>query len=272
MRDPILYLLALALYGAVSGLFWRGLLKGSPAPEHTRNTGILALGFGAVVLHAAILYGSLNPPGEINLALTNAVSLFAWVIAVLFLIACLTKPIDNLGVIIMPFAGLTVLVEWLWPGSHLLPEPTTPLQSLHIVISILAFGLLSLGAMQSVLLLVQERQLRHKQPGGFMRALPPLETMESLMLQLVGIGFVLLTVTAVSGIFFSDEVFDEPRKFAHHIVLSTLAWMVFGVFLIGHWRFGWRGRTAIRWVLGGITLLALAYFGTKFVLEIILKR
>ncbi|HDO33821.1 MAG TPA: phosphohydrolase, partial [Chromatiales bacterium] len=55
-------------------------------------------------------------------------------------------------------------------------------------------------------------------------------------------------------------------------VLSIIAWVVFGVLLWGRWRFGWRGPVAIRWTLGGIFSLMLAYFGTKLVLDLILHR
>jgi ABC-type uncharacterized transport system permease subunit len=55
-------------------------------------------------------------------------------------------------------------------------------------------------------------------------------------------------------------------------VLSLIAWALFGVLLIGRSRFGWRGRVAQRWTLSGFAVLALAYFGTKFVLEQLLGR
>jgi ABC-type uncharacterized transport system permease subunit len=58
----------------------------------------------------------------------------------------------------------------------------------------------------------------------------------------------------------------------HKTVLSILAWWVFAILLWGHWRYGWRGRTAIRWSLSGFVVLMLAYFGTKLVIELILKR
>jgi ABC-type uncharacterized transport system permease subunit len=122
------------------------------------------------------------------------------------------------------------------------------------------------------MLSIQERQLRHKQPGGFMRTLPPMQTMEQLMFQLITLGFALLTLTVISGIFFSEAVFGKPLMFTHHIVLSIFAWLAFAILLVGRWRFGWRGRNAIRWTVSGFTLLALAYFGSKFVLEILLGR
>lgn len=234
--------------------------------------GLLALGFGAVIMHGTILYTNLWSHATLNLALTNAVSLFAWVIVMLFLLTALVRPIINLGIIIMPVAGLTLLIEWLWPGQQLFHPKTSALLFTHVIIAILAYGLLSLGAVQSLLLLLQERHLHKKQPGGFIRALPPLETMESLMVQMIVLGFVLLTFTAVSGIFFSEQLFGRAFELSHHTVLSVLGWLVFALFLFGRWRFGWRGRTAIRWVLGGVGLLALAYFGTKFVMEVLLQR
>ena len=92
------------------------------------------------------------------------------------------------------------------------------------------------------------------------------------MFQMIGVGFFLLTLTLISGLFFSEAVFGQPLKFTHHIVLSLFAWVAFAVLLAGRWRFGWRGRNAIRWTLGAFTLLVLAYFGTKFVLEVLLTR
>ena len=92
------------------------------------------------------------------------------------------------------------------------------------------------------------------------------------MFSMIGLGFLLLTLTLISGIFFSEAVFGKPLRFTHHILLSLIGWCVFGILLLGRWRFGWRGRTALHWTLSGFVLLALGYFGSKFVLEVILHR
>jgi ABC-type uncharacterized transport system permease subunit len=131
---------------------------------------------------------------------------------------------------------------------------------------------LCLASVQGLLLMWQERGLRQRHPGGFIRALPPMQTMETLMFQMIGVGFVLLTLTLISGIFFSEEVFGRPLKLTHHIVLSLVAWAVFATLLAGRRFYGWRGRTAVRLTLTGFTLLVLGYFGAKFVLEVVLKR
>ncbi|OGI50330.1 MAG: hypothetical protein A3E57_07695 [Candidatus Muproteobacteria bacterium RIFCSPHIGHO2_12_FULL_60_33] len=270
MTNPVMNFLALALYFIAGGLLGQRLMRGEVVTGGVK-IGIFSLGLGAVVLHAALLYTNLWTASGLNLALTPAFSLIAWVVAVLYLASSLIRPVDNLGVFIMPIAGLMLLVEWLWPGQMSLPL-TSSVSAVHIIVSVLAYSLLCLAAVQSLMLLMQERHLRGRHPGGFIRALPPMQTMESVMFQMIGFGFILLTLTLISGVFFSEAIFGQPLKFTHHMVLAVVAWIVYAILLIGRWRLGWRGRPAIHWTLGGFMLLLLAYFGSKFVLEILLGR
>ena len=270
MTNPVMNFLALALYFIVGGLLGQRLMRGQIVTGGVK-IGIFSLGLGAVVLHAALLYTSLWTASGLNLALTPAFSLVAWVVATMYLSSSLIRPVDNLGIFIMPFAGLMLLVDWLWPGQMSLAL-TSSVSAAHIIVSVLAYSLMCLAAVQSLMLLMQERHLRGRHPGGFIRALPPVQTMESVMFQMIGFGFILLTFTLISGVFFSEAIFGQPLKFTHHMVLAVLAWIVYAILLVGRWRLGWRGRPAIHWTLGGFALLLLAYFGSKFVLEIILNR
>ena len=102
------------------------------------------------------------------------------------------------------------------------------------------------------------------------RTLPPLEVMERLLFQMIGTGFALLSAALLTGIVFLEDIFAQ--HLVHKTVLSIVSWMIFGILLWGRWRFGWRGRTAIRWTLSGFLFLILAYFGSKLVLELILQR
>jgi len=267
MTKSILVMPALALYLAAALLIWRGQRTGSTAPR----LGILALVAGALLLHGAVLYSDLFQD-SLNLGLTNSASLVAWAVIALFLLAALFEPIDSLGILILPVGALTLLEAWLWPGTVTAPSAASPAQAAHIVISLLSYSLLSVAMVQSIVLGLQERALHRRQAGGFLRNLPPLETMERLLFRMIGVGFLLLTLTLVSGVFFAEQVFGKPLRFNHHIVLSIVAWLVFGTLLVGRWRFGWRGRTAVRLTVAGFVLLVLGYFGTKFVLEVILQR
>jgi ABC-type uncharacterized transport system permease subunit len=92
--------------------------------------------------------------------------------------------------------------------------------------------------------------------------------MEKMLFEIILIGFITLTISLGSGLIFLENMFTQ--HLAHKTILSIIAWAVFLTLLIGHWKLGWRGKTAIRWTLSGFVSLMLAYFGSKFVLEIIL--
>ena len=100
----------------------------------------------------------------------------------------------------------------------------------------------------------------------------PLLTLERLTFRFATAGFVLLSATLVAGLFFSERLYGMPARWDHKTVFSLLAWVVFALLLLGRWRFGWRGRKAVRVLYVGSLLLLLAYAGSRFVLEVILRR
>jgi ABC-type uncharacterized transport system permease subunit len=158
----------------------------------------------------------------------------------------------------------------MFPSQRIISDSVSWPLELHIIISIIAYALLAMATVQALLLALQDRRLRQHHPGGFLRGMPPLTTMESLLFQMIAAGFVALGLALLSGLLFLEDMFAQ--HLVHKTVLSIAAWLVFGILLWGRWRFGWRGRTAIRWTLGGFITLMLAYFGSKLVLELILNR
>lgn len=270
MTKAFLVLSSAGLYLAVAALLWRTFQHSGTRAGSVR-TGWLALLAGALILHAAMLYSELFA-GSLNLGLTTAASLIAWAVSFLFLLAVLYQPVESLGVLILPLAALALCAEWWWPSRPLALPAASAVQAAHIVVSLLAYSLLSVAVAQGLVLGLQERALHRRQSGGFLKSLPPLETMEILLFRMIGVGFLLLTLTLVSGVFFSEQLFGTPLRWTHHIVLSLIAWGVFGVLLIGHARYGWRGRLAVRMTIFGFSLLVLGYFGSKFVLEVLLGR
>ena len=82
----------------------------------------------------------------------------------------------------------------------------------------------------------------------------------------------LLTLALLSGFLFSEQLFGKPVTFTHKNVFSVAGWLAFATLLFGRVRYGWRGRTALRWILAGTLLLVLGYLGSKFVSEVLLHR
>jgi ABC-type uncharacterized transport system permease subunit len=140
----------------------------------------------------------------------------------------------------------------------------------HILLSALAAGLLSVAAVLVVVLAAQSARLRERRPLGLLAALPPLESLESAVFNTVLAGFVLLSLSLLSGFLFIQDLFGQ--HLVHKTFLSIVAWCIFGALLVGRYRFGWRGRQALRFLLTGYVILASAYFGSRFVLEGLLGR
>jgi ABC-type uncharacterized transport system permease subunit len=263
-------LLAFTAYLASAWLILRHL---SAAPYRAEieatKFAFLAPGFLAVVIHGLMLSAGINTAAGLNLGFFNALSLIAWLVALQILVASLYRPLENLGVLMLPLAALAAVLAVLMPAGHTIIVPDLAAEA-HIVLSVLAFSLLTLAAMQAILLAVQDHYLHAHHPGGIVRFLPPLTAMESLLFQMIGFGFILLTLALLTGFLFLEDLFAQ--HLVHKTVLSLIAWLLLGILLFGRYRFGWRGRIAIRWTLGGFVLLVLAYFGSKFVLELVLQR
>lgn len=259
-----------ALLYLASGLGIGLRLFSHPKPSRIARSLVLAVGFVAVLLHAGVLYFELHTGKGVNLSFFNVGSLTLWMVAVLLLISAMSKPVENLAIVTFPLAALAMLVDMRYPGLHLLGENAGWALRLHVVTSILAYALLTLATLQAVMLAIQDNHLRSHHPGGFIRALPPLQTMESLLFELIGLGFVLLSISLLTGFVYLEDMFAQ--NVAHKTILSILAWIAFGVLLWGRFRFGWRGRTAIQWTLGGFVVLMIAYFGSKAILELVLHR
>ncbi len=227
--------------------------------------GVLAAG-----THAMILYQTIFTDRGINLGLLNAASLITWVITLLILIMLVSKPVENLLITLFPLAAAAIGLAAYFPGERLLAGDKSLGFQIHLISSILAYSLLCLSAFQALFLAFQDYQLHHKHPLRVMKVMPPLQIMENFLLQTISAGFLLLSISLLSGMMFLQNMFAQ--HVAHHTVLSIIAWVVFAVLLWGRWRHGWRGRTVIRWNLLGFLVLMLAYFGSKLVLEIFLNR
>ena len=263
----LLITLATLLYLLTAILLLKRLASGIEAQASTKHT-VLASGIIASALHAATVYNAVVIEQGLNLSFFIALSFTSWMAATLILLSALRHPIENLGIAVFPFAAVTVLLQGYQAHSGVIISLNSTGLQAHILISAISYSLLTLAAIQAILLAIQNKQLRNRHPGGFVRALPPLETMENMLFRLITLGYVLLTLSLLSAVPYTQNIFEQ--HLVHKTILSITAWVVFATLLWGRWHFGWRGRTAIRWTLSGFAVLMLAYFGSKLVHELIL--
>lgn len=264
MFTTVSSLIAVGLY-----LMASVMLALPPSTTSARNrTSALALAAAAAILHAGLALGFDH--GGPSLHFFAALSLVGVGVAAITLMVNLFRPVAALGVVVFPLAALLLCLDAFAPS----PLPAESLEwqiTLHVAIALIAYSLLSIAALLAILLSLQERALRsHRVDSGLLRALPPLTLTESLLFRLIAAGFVMLTLTLVTGVLFVDDLFAQ--HLVHKSVLSIASWLVFGLLLYGRWRWGWRGPRAVRLTLMGMAVLLLAFFGTKFVLELVLHR
>ena len=275
---PVSGLLPSALYGILLLFLTLGLRQGYAS---LNNLGFFHVFILIILLvHGLELYSSIFISQGLIFGFAQDLSLIAWVGLVFYWFQSWFLPIASLRWLATLFALVCSLLPNLFSGAIISPKAVSdPWFKAHFIIATISVGLLSLAAMQAMLMSVQDRAL-HRQlavnPNSrlshWLEDLPPLMTMERLLFNLLYVGFVLLSLTVFSGLLFSQALFGRPLVFDHKTVFALLSWMLFAGLLFARWQVGLRGRSAIRWVLSAYTALLLAYVGSRFVLEVILQR
>lgn len=258
---------AAAGYAVATFLLYRSTLSESPDLRRAA-VGLTAL---ALLLHgiAQAQHWLATPAPEINLL--NALSLCALVVAAMLLGSlALRQSLFEAGLVALPIAVAVLLAEWSVDLEGNLLGGLGAGMTLHVLSSVVSFGLLAIAAVYALFVAVIDHFLRHHHLNRLVRALPALDVLERLLFRLIAAGFAVLTVALVTGVMFVDDLLAQ--HLAHKTVLSVAAWLVFGVLLWGRWRHGWRGRLAVRLTLAGVAMLLLSYFGSKLVLEQILHQ
>lgn len=258
---------AILLYFLAAFRLGQRFITASASPP---TSGLRITSLAALILHGIILYQLIATDSGINMGFYNALSLISWAVALLILVTSLIKPVENLAMVVFPATALALLLSILFPSRRLLPDSANIGLDIHIILSIAAYSLLTVAALQALILAVQEHQLKSNDPVRAVRILPPMQTMEELLVQLLWLGYFLLSLSLATGLMFVHDFLDQ--HLAHKTVLSIVAWLIFSTVLFGRWAWGWRGKHLIRWTLGGFLMLMLAYFGSKFVLELVLRR
>lgn len=265
MNAMLAGLAAVLLYVVAGTILSRQLFRREP-PDRPL---ILALGALALPLHLVSIHTAIYQPAGLDLGLFHMVSLIGWLIAAMAIGMSLYQPVISLALGAFPLAILGILL------SLFIQVPYTPQSTLsrgmesHILLSILAYSVLTIAAAQAILLAIQDRHLRLRK-HGLLSNLPPLQTMERLLFSHIVIGFILLTLSILSGFITMDDMFAQ--HVVHKTILTLAAWLVFAILLVGRQWLGWRGTVAIRLTIWGFILLIVGYYGSKVVLELILHR
>ena len=293
MDGILLYALAALLYAGLAVHFWRTRWRAS----EPREAGLVRWERAAILvplaLHTLLLYDGLFAAPVLRFGFGQALSVTLWLAVLIYWFESMFVNLEGMQALVLPLAAVCVLLPAVFPGLEAPAYAHTLGFRAHLTLAMLAYSLFTIGALHALLMALLEGTLhgdrfrigkqeaagraeRHAGgPGllaGPLASLPPLLTLERLLFRILTLGFVLLTLTLVTGALFSEEVFGRAFRFNHKTLFAVISWVIFGLLLAGRWRYGWRGRKALRWTLAGFVMLLLAYVGSRFVLEVVLTR
>ncbi len=239
------------------------------APRAAFHEPSLYLAAAALAAHASRLADAVEPVGGLSLGLADSASLMGLAVGAGGLLAVFAPRFRTIAAVCFGLAALLAAGTGSLPPQHEIAASSLPLD-VHVVLAMGSAGMFAIAAMLVVMLALQDAALRSGRTGGWLATLPPVESLERALFSVIAIGTAALTVAILAGLLFVTDLFAQ--HLVHKTVLAIAAWAIFACLLFGRWRFGWRGRKAARYTIAGFVVLAIAYFGSKFVLEILLGR
>ncbi len=232
----------------------------------SQQCAVLGFSFIAIIVHAYLLHHWIDVHKLQNLNIFNMLSLDIWLVCVLLFVVALFRPVHALIIILFPIAILSIILVLWFPSFLIVNTAAEPRVLCHIIFSVFTFSLLCLAGLQAILLAVQERLLCLGS-WRLIENLPPLQTSERLLFQILGISFVLLTGLLFSSIYSFHALLWQHWFLVQKMVLAIIAWIIIGVLLWGRYFFGWRGRKAIYSTLFSLLLILIVSLGSEILLK-----
>lgn len=202
----------------------------------------------------------------------SVASMTLWVsalVVLIYLIGICIHPIKTLGLVTLPVAIANILFAVAWGDNVTLIAHQTPIFFWHIGLSIAGFTVLTLSVLQSLIFALQEYGIKQKRFQTIGSLLPPIQTMERVLFELIWLGFGLLSIAIILGAAYNYQTLGNLFSFNHHNLLAVLSWCVFLILLYGRHMKGWRGIQTVKWTVSAFVLLNLGYFGSKVVSELL---
>ena len=278
----VFHALAALSYLSLAFLLWHALSSGKPIDSSGKliRVGLLI----ALVFHGLGLHDLIISDKQLHLNWAIAMSAAVWLGMVVFWVESLVLTTDGLLLLLLPAGAFTTLMAALFPTAQIVAHAAEPALKIHLLIALSAYGLVTVAALQAILMATLDRRLHHPREaisdrssirqtiGRMLDAQPPLLALERLLFRVVWVAFIALGLAVVTGSMIAFDLTGKWLPFDHKTVFTLLSWITFGVLLAGRHFRGWRGRIALRYTLVGFAFIVLSYTGSRFVIEVILQR
>lgn len=275
--DPIFYGAVPLLAGiGYLGLVWlhRPSAQAAAMPLASRRGQIFLL--LVIGLHGASLLPNWFHQEGLRFGFAISISWTLWLAVLLLWIESWFQRLPPITRGVFIIAAASVILPLFFPGK-VLTSAVDGVFRLHLLLAMLAYSTFTIAAATALTMLAMEKALHQTRNfsidrPGWWQGLPPLIGLDQMLVRVVFVGFVLVTFTLLSGMAVGLERGYGLLRLDHKTVFTIGSWCLSLTLLLGHRWWGWRGKVAARWTLAGFVALLLAYVGSSFVVEVLLKR
>ena len=214
--------------------------------QHLFRIAIVSFGLGGVFHFVSIVDQGIARGQFPASNIFESLSLCAFAVTVLFLIAASRYPLESLSAFIFPLVFMMTLAAGLSTpiGNWTSPVLRSAWLIVHIVAALLGYASLTFTAVAALLYLAQERQLKEKAPSTWTQRLPPLGTLDEIISRSIGFGFAFVTAGLLAGTIWAFIEFGTKWVTNPSIGLSFVTWGIYLALVFFRSTAGWRGRKA----------------------------
>jgi ABC-type uncharacterized transport system permease subunit len=247
-------------------IIWRNALRHQSDQNPTNSiAGMMAV---ALVLNvwAIHLLNSMTANG-INFTLATGAAVMTLLVQLIYSIGILRHGIQGLGLFLLPIIAVPLFLIPLLPEAHTpnWVHTSSIMETSHLLISMLAYAILTLAAIHATMQIMLDRALKKKRLSMLVQSLPALVDIERHMFAQVKLATILIGVSILTGLVWQWVEHHHFALLNHKVLLALFSFGVLVLLQVKRGRAGWPTRIASRTVLAAYGLLVLAYFGVKFI-------
>lgn len=263
--ETILATAGTVAYGLAALVVIASLIRDGTRRERLA-VGLLAL--GAVLVLAVLAIRLFHAGGVPSLTRFDALAGYALALSGAYMLLTAYRHTRGIAVILIPYATLVMMygVGALRMEPGVPPPVQGPWLVFHVLSAYAAYGVFTLAGIHAAAYLVQDNNLKNKRFGRVWERLPSLETLDHLMSRLVGVAFLLFTVSIVLGFALvhrsggGDEWFTDPK-----VAATVATWILFAVFVHMRASADRHGRGIALIAVAGLVCLLFAFIGVHWV-------
>jgi cytochrome c-type biogenesis protein CcsB len=194
--------------------------------------------------------------------LDRSLYFFSWFIALVYITSQARFKAFILGAFVSPLAFLMTLPSVILPQGIIVHDPSlrNPWILIHIALVFLGEALFTIAFIAGVLYLFEEKRIKSKRMGSFLKKLPSLTALDNLNHLCLLSGFSLLTVGLALGLLFAKEIWGAFWTWGSKETWSLVSWFLYAVLIHGRLATGWKGRKAAVGSVLGFGVILFTFF------------